>query len=167
AEQARTTPDRTAVVFEGTELTYAEFEHRVNALARLLIARGAGPERFVAVAIPRSTELVVALHAVQRAGAAYVPLDLGYPVDRLVYMCEDARPIAIVTTGESAEAVPGLDDVPRIVLDDPAVAAELAEHRGEPVTDAERSAPLRPHHPAYVIYTSGSTGRPKGVVVPH
>ncbi|MGW3313860.1 amino acid adenylation domain-containing protein, partial [Streptomyces sp. NPDC001073] len=160
-EQVARTPDATALVFEGVELSYREVNERANRLARLLVEQGAGPERFVAVALPRSLELVVALLAVVKSGAAYVPIDPDYPADRIAYILEDADPMCVIT-GLGAEGVLP-EDTPRILVDAPA----LAERSGADLCDIERSAPLTPDVPAYVIYTSGSTGRPKGVVVPH
>ncbi|WP_344733095.1 amino acid adenylation domain-containing protein, partial [Spinactinospora alkalitolerans] len=151
---------------EPARLTRAEFEARVNRLARLLAARGIGPERIVAVAAPRSVELVVALHAVVRAGAAYLPLDTDHPAERLAFLLDDARPDCLLLTAETDPLVPRADGVERIVLDDPAVLARLAEQPVTPIGPAEAERP-RPDHPAYVIYTSGSTGWPKGVVVSH
>ncbi|WP_062216585.1 non-ribosomal peptide synthetase [Streptomyces sp. NBRC 109706] len=161
-ERAARVPDAVALSCEGEELTYAELEERSNRLAHLLIERGAGPERFVALAVPRSTAMVVALLAVIKSGAGYVPLDPDYPADRIAYMLADAAPTLVVTTGDG-----DWPDVPVVDLTDPGVRAALAERPAVAPTDADRSAPLTPDTPAYVIYTSGSTGRPKGVVVPH
>ncbi|MFF7971979.1 condensation domain-containing protein, partial [Streptomyces sp. NPDC007905] len=158
-------PDAVALVCGGVELSYAELNERANRLARFLIGRGVGPERFVAVQMPRSVELVVALLAVVKAGGAYVPVDPGYPAERRAYMIADAAPVAVLTLdGVDVGDVGGTDVV---VLDDPAVVRQVAELSAEDVVDGERSEPLRDEHPAYVIYTSGSTGRPKGVVVTH
>ncbi|HEY8481793.1 MAG TPA: amino acid adenylation domain-containing protein [Spirillospora sp.] len=180
AAQAARTPDAVAVVAGDRTLTYAELDERVNRLARLLLARGAAPERVVALALPRSADMVAALFAVLRTGAAYLPLELDHPVDRLAHMLADAGPACVLTTSAVAASV--LPDEPdesdgsggplRIVLDAPDVAAELASLPGGPITDAEvpgfeRGRPGRLEHPAYIIYTSGSTGRPKGVVTPY
>ncbi|MGW3957064.1 amino acid adenylation domain-containing protein, partial [Streptomyces sp. NPDC004752] len=146
--QAARTPRATAVVFEGEWLTYAEFNARANRLARVLVDRGAGPERLVAVSLPRSLDLLVALLAVLKSGAGYVPLDPDYPQERVRYIREDAR-AALYLDGELlAEA-----------------EAEAAGRSDDNLRDADRRCPLRPGHPAYVIYTSGSTGRPKGVLI--
>ncbi|WP_067838203.1 non-ribosomal peptide synthetase, partial [Nocardia lijiangensis] len=142
-------------------LTYRELTDKANRLARRLIAAGVGPETLVAVALPRSVELIVALLAVLEAGGGYLPIDPNYPADRIEYMIDDARPICAVTS--AATGLPR-DWFGGPVLD---VAADLASVSAEPLTDADRRAPLHPAHTAYVIYTSGSTGRPKGVVVPH
>ncbi|MCK8678274.1 amino acid adenylation domain-containing protein [Streptomyces lichenis] len=165
--QAETTPDATALVFEDEHLSYAELDARSSRLARALIARGAGPERTVALGLPRSAHFVVALFAVLKTGAAYLPLDLENPVDRLAMMVEDAAPLCLLSTTSVADRVPRVDGVPPLVLDEPETAAELAALDGGPVTDAERTAERDGRHPAYLIYTSGSTGRPKGVVVPY
>ncbi|WP_168702513.1 non-ribosomal peptide synthetase, partial [Gordonia paraffinivorans] len=166
AERATQFADRTAVKADGDELTYAELADRVNRLARVLIAEGVGPESMVAVAMPRTTDLVVALLAVISAGGAYVPVDVTYPQDRLAYMLSDSRPVVVLSTTGDAASLPD-NDVPTILLDSDEIAARLAEVPATPVTDADRRGVLTPQHPAYVIYTSGSTGRPKGVVVPH
>ena len=150
-------------------LSYGELNGRANRLARLLIGRGVGPESLVAVVMERSADLVVALLAVVKAGGAYLPVDPGYPADRISYLLTDATPVLALTDQASAAKVTGagLPALPVLVLDDPALAAELAVLDGADVTDAERPAALVGQHPAYVIYTSGSTGRPKGVVIEH
>ncbi|MFF3431340.1 amino acid adenylation domain-containing protein, partial [Streptomyces sp. NPDC002602] len=167
AAGARRDPEGTALVFEGVELTRTDFEDRVNRLARLLITHGVGPEKVVGVALPRSFDLVIALHAVIRAGGAYLPLDTTLPTDRLTHMMETAAPVCLVTDLPSLDAVPVPADAEVVVIGAPEVTAELASLRGDSVTDADRSAVLLPRHPAYVIFTSGSTGRPKGVMVEH
>ncbi|NYI08246.1 non-ribosomal peptide synthetase [Allostreptomyces psammosilenae] len=174
---AARTPSAPALLFDGAggpdggteRLTYAEFEARANRLAHRLIAAGAGPGRTVAVAVPRSLDLVVALHAVVRAGAAYLPLDVEHPIDRLAFMLRDARPaVLLATTGAPADlVVDASHDTPVLLLDDPALRADLEQRPATAPTDADRAASLTPADPAYVIYTSGSTGTPKGVVVPH
>ncbi|GEB55154.1 non-ribosomal peptide synthetase [Streptomyces gardneri] len=172
--QVARTPDAVALVFGDRALTYAELDARINRLARLLLARGAGPETVVALALPRSIEMVAALFAVLRTGAAYLPLDLDHPADRLRLMAEDTGPLCLLSTTAVAPTLRGEDGpaAPELLLDDPLVAAELAALSGDGITDAERPAfargvPDRLEHPAYVIYTSGSTGRPKGVVTPY
>ncbi len=98
--QVERSPEAVAVVFEGEELSYRELNERANRLAHLLIAKGVGPEDVVALLVPRSFEMVVALLAVLKTGAAYLPLDPEYPDARLKYMLEDARPRCVVTTEE-------------------------------------------------------------------
>ncbi|WP_177328824.1 non-ribosomal peptide synthetase [Amycolatopsis australiensis] len=165
AAQAARTPDAVAVESAGVSWSYAELDTRSTRLARYLVGLGVGPERLVAVALPRSPELVAAVLAVAKAGAAYLPIDPGYPADRIGYMLADADPVAVLTNRRCAADLPGRERL--VVLDDPGVAAVVADLPGGTVADQDRLAPLLPAHPAYVIYTSGSTGRPKGVVVSH
>ncbi|MEU1618655.1 non-ribosomal peptide synthase/polyketide synthase [Streptomyces sp. NPDC005722] len=163
--QVARTPDATAVVSGDTRLTYAELNARANRLARLLVAKGVGPEDRVAVLMDRSADLVVALLAVVKAGAAYVPVDPAYPADRIGYMLQDAQPGLVLANETAREELP--DGVTPLVVDAPATVAVLEDLGDADLADAERCAVLRAAHPAYVIYTSGSTGRPKGVAVPH
>ncbi|MFF0749912.1 amino acid adenylation domain-containing protein [Streptomyces sp. NPDC004267] len=163
---AARTPSAPAVTFEDTTLSYAELNDRANRLARLLLAHGTGPERLVALALPRTADLVVAVLAVVKAGAAYVPVDPRSPRDRTAYLLDDARPTLLLTTSEVAAGLPATE-VDTLLLDAPGTLTRLAGRPSGDVTDAERAGTLRPGSPAYVIYTSGSTGRPKGVVVPH
>ncbi|GAA2991223.1 hypothetical protein JCM13580A_64900 [Streptomyces drozdowiczii] len=156
-EWARRTPGAPAVRDAHTTLTYGELDARAAALARHLTERGVGPEDRVAVALPRTHELVVALLAVLKAGAAYLPLDPDYPAQRLAYMLDDARPRLLLTTPELHRRLPE-HAVPYLHPDD------LGTGDGTP---AAARARVHPANPAYVIYTSGSTGRPKGVVVTH
>ncbi|MCS0604345.1 non-ribosomal peptide synthase/polyketide synthase [Streptomyces sp. LP11] len=166
ARQAALTPGAPAVRHGADLLTYCELDERANRLARLLIDAGAGPERYVALALPRTADLVVALLAVLKSGAAYLPVDPGYPAERIAFLFEDVRPLAVVTATATAGRLPE-GTYTRIVLDDPDRARRLAAASAAPVGDGERHATLLPEHPAYVIHTSGSTGRPKGVVVAH
>ncbi len=162
--QARRAPRLPALRWDGGTLSYAELEARASRLAHLLIERGAGPERIVALALPRSVEMIVAQLAVAKAGAAFVPVDPEYPAERISFMLADARPVLTVTRS----AGPGESPRPAVlVLDDPATVADLDGRPDRAPADADRIAPLRLAHPAYVIYTSGSTGRPKGVVITH
>ncbi|MFE3627869.1 amino acid adenylation domain-containing protein [Streptomyces goshikiensis] len=167
AEQAARTPGDTALVFEDERLSYAELDARANRLARALVARGAGPEAVVALGLPRSADFVVALFAVLKTGAAYLPLDLDHPVERLADMVRDAAPLCLVTTGAVADRVPVVADVPALELDAPDVREELAGISPAALAESELTGVRDGRHPAYVIYTSGSTGRPKGVVVPY
>ncbi|WP_242903499.1 non-ribosomal peptide synthetase [Actinomadura terrae] len=155
--QAARTPDAIAVTCEGGTLTYAQLDERAGRLARLLAERGAGPERRVALTLPRSSDLVVAVLAVLKTGSAYVPIDPRYPAERIAHMVTDSRPELLVTTASAGVEAPG----PRLLLDDPDTRRALA-------AAVPLEAPgTHPDHPAYVIYTSGSTGAPKGVVVTH
>ncbi|MET8091479.1 amino acid adenylation domain-containing protein [Micromonospora sp. NPDC005220] len=135
-------PGATALVAEDQELTYAELGARVDRLAGWLREQGAGPEQFVAIRLPRTADLIVAMLAVLKSGAAYVPIDPALPADRIAYLLHDANPLLVLTEEELARAARS---------GAPAAVPGVVRH---------------PDHPAYVIYTSGSTGRPKGVVVP-
>ncbi|MFF5532690.1 non-ribosomal peptide synthase/polyketide synthase [Streptomyces cinerochromogenes] len=158
AAQAARTPRAEAVSCGDDRLDYATLDERSGRLAHRLAELGAGPETFVALALPRSTDLVVAVLAVLRTGAAYLPVDPSLPAERVRHLLADAEPVALVTTRQStAESA-----VPRVLLDDPDVRADLGRR---PAAGPARRA--LPESPAYAIYTSGSTGRPKGVVVPH
>ncbi|MFI0187757.1 non-ribosomal peptide synthase/polyketide synthase [Streptomyces sp. NPDC017082] len=159
--QAARTPDRTAVICGPDRLDYAEVARRAARLARLLVARGAGPETLVALCLPRTADLVPVLWAVLGSGAGYLPVDPAYPAERVRLMLDDARPALVLATRETAAALPA--DCDPLFLEDCA-GPEFAD---TPLADADRLRPLLPDHPAYVIYTSGSTGRPKGVVVTH
>ncbi|MGW0468931.1 amino acid adenylation domain-containing protein [Streptomyces sp. NPDC003027] len=157
-ERAGRAPDAVAVRCGTRSLSYAELNEQANRIAHRLIDRGIGPEDIVAVALPSSPELVAALLGTLKAGAAYLPLDPGYPSERLAYMTADARPRALITT---PEVEPGLGPV------DPATALLYA---GEEAVEPAGNPAGRftgPGQGAYTIYTSGSTGRPKGVVVTH
>ncbi|MEU8925310.1 amino acid adenylation domain-containing protein, partial [Kitasatospora sp. NPDC048545] len=164
--QVARTPDRIAVVDGERALTYTELNARANRYAHRLIALGAGPERFVAVALPRTADLVAALLGLLKAGAAYLPIDPNYPADRIEFMFADARPDLLVTTAELAAALPPTEALP-LLVDDPATAEGIGKEPEHDPTDRDRTAPLHLTNTAYAVYTSGSTGRPKGVVVPH
>ncbi|WP_156993325.1 non-ribosomal peptide synthetase [Pseudonocardia acaciae] len=158
-ERADATPEATALVFGDIELTARELDDRVDRLARVLAARGAGPGEVVALALQRTADHVVAIFAVMRTGAAYLPLDTAHPPARLRELITDSRAALLVTTA-------GLDTpAPTVLLDDPAVAAML--DGTTPAPPVPVTGPTHPDQPAYLIYTSGSTGRPKGVVVGH
>jgi len=163
--QVARTPDAVAIVCQDRVLTYAQLNAQANRLAHALIARGVGPEQIVALALPRSAEIVVALLAVMKAGAAYLPVDPDYPADRIAAMLGDAGPVLLLTTSEIAPSLP--DSARRVTLDAPDVIAALDQRSDSDPADGERRRPLSPRNPAYVIYTSGSTGQPKGVVIPH
>ncbi|MEV5977183.1 amino acid adenylation domain-containing protein [Streptomyces sp. NPDC052114] len=157
ARHAARTPDAPAVEADGLSLTYAQLNDRVERLAGLLVRHGAGPERTVALALGRGAEQAVAALAVQRAGAAHLPVDPDYPADRVRRTLDDAAPVLLVTDARTADAgVLPPTDVPVLLLDEDAYA-------GEPLRAAGPGA----GRPAYVIHTSGSTGTPKGVVVTH
>ncbi|MFJ5034440.1 amino acid adenylation domain-containing protein [Streptomyces sp. NPDC088560] len=167
AAQVARVPDKAAVVFENESVPYAELNARANQLAWLLVGRGVGPGSLVAVLMERSVEMVVALLAVLKAGAAYLPVDPEYPPERIGYMLTDADPALALVSAATAHEIPDEVAIPALVLDGIATTGQSVDGHDREVTDTDRLHPLLPDHPAYVIYTSGSTGRPKGVVVPH
>ncbi|MFF4248569.1 amino acid adenylation domain-containing protein [Streptomyces sp. NPDC001822] len=146
-------PQRTALVAHGSTLTFAQLRDRSRAVAGVLAGRGIGPETTVGLAIPRSLDSIVALFAVLRVGAAYVPLELDHPDERIAAIVDDARPEVILTVSAVSLRLTG----ELIELDRPLPPAE-------PFVTYAPDDPDRLRHPAYTIYTSGSTGRPKGVV---
>ena len=153
AEQAAKTPGAPALADAQYELNYQQMREQVVALANQLRARGVKPGDSVAVALPRSVFLTLALHAIVEAGAAWLPLDTGYPDDRLQMMIEDAKPSLLITTDDQR---PRFDHLP------------VAIFSYNTLFSAGESAPLNlsaPEQTAYIIFTSGSTGRPKGVMV--
>ncbi|MFH8295447.1 amino acid adenylation domain-containing protein [Streptomyces sp. NPDC018059] len=155
--QVARVPEAVAVVSGGVEVSYAELDRRANRLARYLVAQGVGPESLVGVCLERGVDAVVALLAVLKSGGAYLPIDAGYPAERVGYMLGDAGPVVVLASTDTVEVVPS-SDAKVVVLDE----IELAGFESGPL-----GVGVRPEHPAYVIYTSGSTGRPKGVVVEH
>ncbi|MFE3445132.1 amino acid adenylation domain-containing protein [Nocardia sp. NPDC059180] len=157
--------DRIAIRHQGRSITYGAFDEQTSRLARELIARGVGPEIVVAVAFPRSADMVAAAVAIAKAGGVYLPMDPGNPAARQRHLITDSAAALGITSTAHHDRLP--DAVDWLVLDDPAVERSCADHSAAPVTDADRRAPLRTQHPAYIIYTSGSTGLPKGVTVTH
>ena len=159
-EQVDRTPDAVAVQYQGGSLTYREFATRVHHLAARLIERGVGPEARVAVCLPRSVDLLVAIHAVLQSGGAYVPLDPEHPAERIAHIVGVARPVVAITAGTARDRLPA---GPAIVD----LGGEEWPETAPVITDAERLTPLHGDSTAYVLFTSGSTGVPKGVAVPH
>ncbi|MEV0334299.1 amino acid adenylation domain-containing protein [Nocardia sp. NPDC050717] len=157
--------DRIAIREGDRVLTYGELDEHTSRWARALIARGVGPEVAVAVALPRSTEMVVAAMAIAKAGGVYVPIDPAYPAARLRHLVADSGAVLGLTATAHRTHLPA--ELDWLCLDDPALDQACATFPATPVTDSDRQAPLRPTHPAYLIYTSGSTGLPKGVTVTH
>jgi amino acid adenylation domain-containing protein len=159
AEQAARAPDAVALAFPGGTLTYGEMDRAANRLAHHLAARGAGPEALVGIVAERTPETAVAMLAVLKAGAAYLPLDPAYPAERLRYMLQDSGTRLVVAAGAlPADADGGLAETVDLRAEADAIAAR-PDHAPRAAADAANLA--------YVIYTSGSTGRPKGVAVTH
>ncbi|WP_250547055.1 condensation domain-containing protein, partial [Serratia marcescens] len=156
AQQAQTTPDAPALADAHFNFTYRETREQVMALARELVAQGVRPGDIVAVALPRSVFLSLALMAIVEAGAAYLPLDTGYPDERLAMMLEDAAPRLVITNPAQQAR---FADKGEILLYDAPLPADHAA--------GVAIAGPTPNHAAYIIFTSGSTGRPKGVLVGH
>jgi amino acid adenylation domain-containing protein len=153
--QVKRTPNAIAVTSDGVSLTYAELNGRANAVAKRLIAMGAGPDTLVALCSERSVSMLVGLLGILKAGAAYLPVDLNYPAERVAFILEDAG-VPLLISQRSLEA-----DLPKhqaqvLFLDD------VTESRNENIGSRATLDNL-----AYVIYTSGSTGKPKGVEVLH
>lgn len=162
AEHAEAAPDSTALVAGSQQLSYRELEHRSNAIACALRARGIGRGSLVGVCLPRSPDLLPGLLGILKAGAGFVPLDPAYPKGRLQFMIEDARIGALLTSSALLEAV----DFAReqtLALDTDMDERAWAKVDPLPPGDSDPT----PDSTAYVIHTSGSTGTPKGVVVPH
>ncbi|HDH1361302.1 TPA: enterobactin non-ribosomal peptide synthetase EntF [Klebsiella quasipneumoniae subsp. similipneumoniae] len=154
ADQARKTPDAPALADANWQFSYREMRQQVVALAQLLRQRGVKPGDSVAVALPRSVFLTLALHGIVEAGAAWLPLDTGYPDDRLRMMLEDARPSLLIASEDQLARFSDIPGLESLCYQQPLAVAE--------------DAPLalsKPDHTAYIIFTSGSTGRPKGVMV--
>jgi len=156
AAQVTRTPDALAVSFEGLSVTYRELDEASNRLAHVLVARGVGAGQRVALLLPRSAEAIVAMLAVVKTGAAYVPIDPGVPAARVEFVLGDAAPVAAVTTAGLADRLDGCD-LAVIDVRDPAVGSQPSTALPVPAADDI----------AYIIYTSGTTGTPKGVAIPH
>ncbi len=162
AAQVGRAPEAVAVSFEGRLLTYRELDEAADRLARLLVGRGVGAGECVALLFSRSVEAVVAMVAVLKSGAAYLPIDPSVPDARVEFMLGDAAPMAAITTAELRPRLAGRD---LVVID----VGDVGDG-GDPGVDGESGAALPvpgPDEIAYLIYTSGTTGVPKGVAVAH
>ncbi|MBB5863263.1 non-ribosomal peptide synthase/polyketide synthase [Xanthomonas sp. 3058] len=159
-QQVAQTPHAIAVVHDDLALSYTELDARANQLAHHLIAQGIGPEDRVALYLERGIDLIVAILAVLKSGAAYLPLDPAYPAQRLAFMLDDAQPRMLLAHRALAATLPTDSEIATVLLNADPVWAQQPTH-------APQRSDVLPQHPAYVIYTSGSTGTPKGVVVAH
>ncbi|AGB20799.1 amino acid adenylation enzyme/thioester reductase family protein,thioester reductase-like protein [Mycobacterium sp. JS623] len=160
ARQVDRAPEAVALTFDGRSMTYGELDDAANRLANLLAVYGAGPGESVALFVPRSDDAIVAILAVLKTGAAYVPIDPAVPARRLEFMLADAKPIAAVTTADLRARL-AVSDVPVIEVDDPAVDVALDIYPGARLLTPDSD------DIAYTIYTSGTTGVPKGVAITH
>ena len=158
--QVTRSPAAIALRFEGQTLSYGELNARANQLGRYLQRQGVGPESRVAICLERSFDLVVALLATLKVGAAYVPLDTSYPPERLRFMLEDAQAAVLVTQAEQLDTLPTRAETSPVCL-----AREAAQIQQE--ARGNLGVAMSAENLAYVIYTSGSTGRPKGVMNAH
>ncbi|NQX71712.1 amino acid adenylation domain-containing protein [Paenibacillus alba] len=165
AQTART-PESAAVAHDGEIVRYSELNAKANRLARLLLAQGAGPQSIIALALPRSVDMIVSMLAVHKTGAAYLPLDPDYPADRVAYMLDDANALLTLMTKETASHLSEGHTSRQMVLDDEDTLAKLAQQSAANIASQELLGLPTELDPAYILYTSGSTGRPKGVVIP-
>ena len=161
-ERAEHAPQAIAIVQGERSMSYGELNQRANCLAHCLIEKGVGPESLVGIALERSADMVVAIIATWKAGAAYLPLDSEYPRTRLEHMFKDAMPKLVLTKTRLQSQLPQITGVEFLALDAPEFSAKL-----ERAPAHNPNCKILPQHPAYVIYTSGSTGVPKGVVITH
>ncbi|MGM0767461.1 MAG: amino acid adenylation domain-containing protein [Pseudomonadota bacterium] len=151
-------PDRTALIFDNTELSYRELDERANRLANWLIERGVGPETIVPILMDRSPEMLVAINAILKAGGAYLPLDPEHPQDRLAFIIDEVKAGFVLTLDSLKDRAPSTVEAIPVGKDDLDLSAMSA---------ARPARPCAPDQLAYVIYTSGSTGKPKGVMLEH
>ena len=164
--------DGAALEFDGRELGFDEFAAAVNSTARRLIRSGVGPEVAVGVCIPRSPEMVIAVHAVVAAGGQYVPIDPAAPIERLDHMCSAAQVrLILVRDGDIppvlAEKIATATDLRLVEVSLDEAVATLGSAASRPINDSERRGSLHPDNALYTLFTSGSTGIPKGVSVSH
>lgn len=165
-EQVARYPDKAAVSYNDEKLTYEQLNQKANQLARYLIDLGAGPEKFIAIMLPRSIEMMVSILAVIKSGAAYVPIDPDYPAERIGFILSDSEPSLLIT---DHNGIRQLDEFPdeRILDIGGKPARDLLKYTTDNIQDNECEVSVAPGNAAYIIYTSGSTGVPKGVVIPH
>ncbi|WP_167356406.1 non-ribosomal peptide synthetase [Sulfitobacter delicatus] len=161
--QVAQTPDRIAVTQGTIHLSYAELDRAANRMAWALITSGAGPERIVALCLHRGMERIVAMIAVLKSGAGYLPIEPDAPADRVASMVADAAPVAAICAPDVELGLAPVTFRPGTVETD----AMLASMDERAPRDADRIGPLAPENPAYLIFTSGSTGKPKGVITSH
>ncbi|NTY88094.1 amino acid adenylation domain-containing protein [Serratia fonticola] len=164
-QRVREMPNAIAVSLGNDYLSYQVLNQRANQLARHLVNRGIGTEDIVALALPRSMETVVALLAVLKSGAAYLPLDVHNPAERLAFIVSDAKPSLIITDEEHTGTLS--QSIPELLINMPECQRQLALLGTDNLQPSEHIRPVSTENLAYIIYTSGSTGTPKGVMIPH
>jgi amino acid adenylation domain-containing protein len=157
-EQVERTPDRTAIVFEDRQLTYRELNRRANQLAHYLKRLGVGPEALVGICLDRSLDMIIALLGIGKAGGAYLPLEPRHAKERVAFILEDSRALAVLTRGQLSNAIAEKIKVVDLKSERETIGGQSEEN---PIGGAT------PGSLAYVIYTSGSTGIPKGVLIEH
>jgi nonribosomal peptide synthetase DhbF len=163
-QQVERSKNLSAVVFKETALSYNELNARANQLAHYLIEMRIGREDRVAIALPKSMEMVIAILAVAKAGAAYVPLDPEYPDQRLDEILEDCRPCVVLTNHRIGKQL--CKEILQVCVCDETFNHILSKRPVNNPSDTLGRCSVLPQSPAYIIYTSGSSGRPKGVVMP-
>jgi amino acid adenylation domain-containing protein len=159
-DQVQRAPHAIAVIFEEQQLTYSQLNEKANKLANCLLRKGVQPEQLIPVCLERSLEMIIAILGVLKSGAAYVPVDPVYPVQRIKYIIEDTDATIVLTTEVFKELFENIGNIQLIALDEDAAAIDA-------YAATQPQVVLLPHHLAYVIYTSGSTGTPKGVMNEH
>ena len=164
-KQVMTSPQAIAVIVDQQRCTYEELNKRANRLAHYLIQCGVGPESFVGICLDRSLDMIVALQATIKAGAAFLPLDPQHPAARLQQIIGDAQPLVILTTQTLANRLPSIETIQ--ALDSDEIREQIERAADSNPIDTQRITPLRPGHPVYALFTSGSTGTPKGIVIEH
>lgn len=160
AEQASLNAEKTALVFEGEQMTYRELDERSNQLSHYLGERGIGQEELVGICLERGFEMVIGLFGILKTGGAYVPIDPDYPVERIRYILDDIESSIVLTTASSVEKLAGINNTELVSLD--TSWETIAQYPSHPCAAVIESNQL-----AYVMYTSGSTGKPKGVMIEH